>query len=75
MHDFKDYIDILKILRNMRTRNENFLRLVWTALWSFVKKPSLFDNYNELYEVDKLHSRLLTHGDEFISSFYSRKIE
>lgn len=59
MQNFGDYIEILKILRNMCTKDYNFLKLVWNAFLSFVKKPSLFlDNLEELFEVDELHTIL-----------------
>lgn len=55
MENFQAYIVILKILQNTCTQNNNFLKMVWTALLSFVKKPSLFGNLTELFAVDKLH--------------------
>lgn len=66
MENFKDYIKILKILRNISTRNQNFLKLVWTALLSFVEKPMLFSNLTELFEVDELHTSMFEISSNYI---------
>lgn len=58
MQNFKDYIEILKILRNVRTKNKKFLKKVWYAFLSFVKNASLFKNSEELFVVDELHVNL-----------------
>lgn len=63
MQSFDDYIKILKILRNTCTRNENFSKLVLNAFLRFVKKPSLFNNLEELFEVDELHTTLYRLGN------------
>lgn len=66
MQNFQDYIEILKILRNTVTQNKKFTRLVWTALLDFVEKPLLFNNFDELLEVDKLHISLYKVDDHRI---------
>lgn len=39
----------------MNTQNLELLSAVDVALIKFVDKPNLFDNFNELTEVDALH--------------------
>lgn len=48
----------------MRTRNKEFLKLVWNELFNFVLKPYLFENYEELFEVDELHINLFEYGED-----------
>lgn len=72
MENFTNYIQILKISKNIHTRNRNFFKLVWTALCSFVKKPSLFNNnLKELFEVDELHTSLLAHCYDQVDYLYN----
>lgn len=66
MENFSSYIQILKIIRNIRTKNKEFQKSVKCTYLSFVKKPSLFDNFNELTELDELHVNVFKHDEEDI---------
>lgn len=66
MENFADYIEILKVLRNVCTQNREFLKLVWNSLLRFVEKPSLFNNSTELFKVDELHTELFKIGSSHV---------
>lgn len=56
--NFNDYLMLLKLSQDTCTENaentELFSRL-HIMLLEFVQRPDLFNNFEELFEVDKLH--------------------
>lgn len=57
MENFTDYIKFLKILQNTRTKNVNLLT-IFRTFFTFIRKPSLFNNLTELFAIDELHTSL-----------------